>query len=101
MSAIKAGDNVYMVGNPMDLICSHVQQYLGLPIKVVEIVNGHLQCSVCERIWHDVDIALTDRKYPNALRVSWLKKMEPPKPEELEQSYSEGPAYERRVEKVV
>ena len=76
---IAPGDLVYVVGNPLDLLCEHVNRYLGLPLKVYRVLpSANLICPDCGRAWHGVSVAIMDEKSWLALRVSWLKKMEPP-----------------------
>lgn len=76
-SAIGSGDLVYVVGNPLDLLCPHVQEHLGLPLRVGDVMFGNLVCEQCRLTWRESRIAVFDRNYPHALRLSWLKKFPP------------------------
>ena len=73
---IQVGDYVYIVGNSNDLLCEHVTRWLGLPRKVMSIVeSAHLVCTECEeRIWPNVKVA---RLGNIAMRVTWLKRIDP------------------------
>ena len=87
---IEAGDLVYMVGDPLDLLCEHAQRYLGLPFKVEGIFDAPwLICPYCFRHWKNVRLAKIDEAVSigdaNFLRMSWLKKIPPAAPEETEQ----------------
>ena len=76
---IEPGDLVYVVGNPHDLLCPHDEAFLGLPLKVEIIVGGiNLFCPDCRCTWYGVEVAAFTGGKPGALRMSWLKKMQPP-----------------------
>lgn len=91
MSKIKEGDNVYVIGSALDLLCPHVINFLGMPLKVKSVRRASLICADCNRTWSDVDLALFDGHKPQALRLSWLKKIEPLAPEDHDEHYDEVP----------
>lgn len=73
---IKSGDLVIVVGNPLDILCAHVDRFLGLPLMVESVMHADvLSCGHCSRQWKNVDVAMFSG-CPHALRVSWLKRID-------------------------
>ena len=78
--AIGVGDLVMMVYTDNDLLCEHARQFIGIPMRVRNMLINTLICADCGYQWQNAIIATFNGDTPttySALKVSWLKKIPP------------------------